>query len=198
MQKIRQAIEEFRDLPSRNKIGALAFLFFLFLFAFFVTIFYWRMRTPRPSSPSQTPPPVTKKEPALATLSLVPENQTVKAGSTFLVTINFKTGDYKVDTVDAVLSFDPKLLAVEKISPGMFFAEYPIKKWQDGQVMLTGTIGAQGKQTGGAKGEGALGTIKFKALTPGSASVRFAKNSLVVTKGKNVLGKTKGAVFEIY
>jgi len=102
-----------------------------------------------------------------------------------------------VDAVDAVLTFDPKILTVEEISPGMFFADYPVRKWQDNKIMLTGTIGAEGKQVGGVKGEGDLGTITFKAKRAGSTSVNFDQSSLVVTEGQNVLGETKGGSFEI-
>lgn len=197
MKQVRQAWEEFLALPQKNKAGVGLFLFFLFVFGFFVTVFYWRIKSP----PRQIPTPATivQKQPSLATLSLVPQEQTVKAGQSFLVTINFKTGDYKVDTVDAVLTFDPEILTVEEISEGMFFADYPIKKSESGRVILTGTIGAEDKQKGGAKGEGAMGTIKFRTLVAGSARVNFDKEaSLVAVQGENVLGETKGAVFEIY
>lgn len=197
MKQLSQAWEEFLALPKKNKVSVGLFLFFLFIFGFFVTVFYWRIKSPRKTAPL-TQAPTTQKQPNLATLSLVPQEQTVKAGQTFLVTINFKTGDYKVDTVDAVLNFDPEILTVEEISEGMFFADYPIKKSESGRVILTGTIGAEDKQKGGAKGEGAMGTIKFRTLVAGSARVNFDNNSLVVVQGENVLGETKGAVFEIY
>ena len=198
MKQIRQAYQEFLALPQKNKAGVGFLLFFLFVFGFFVTVFYWKIKTPGKKAPL-TQAPVVQKQPVMASLSLVPNSQTVKAGQSFLATINFKTGDYKADTVDAVLIFDPKILTVEEISEGMFFADYPIKKIDKGKVMLTGTIGAEEKQVGGAKGEGALGTVKFKALTAGSVSVNFDKEaSLVAVQGENVLGETKGAVFEIY
>ena len=199
MRKLRQVIDEFMILPDKSKLGVVGLLFFVFVFGFFGTVFYWRMKGPRETAPS-TQIPFVKEEPKsnLASLSLVPKSQSLKTEDTFLVTINFKTGDNKVDTVDAVLTFDPELLTVEEISEGMFFAEYPIKKIEDGKVMLTGTIGASGKQVGGAKGEGALASVTFKALKAGSANVSFDKASLVASKGKDVLGETKGAVFEIY
>jgi len=146
-------------------------------------------------------PPAIKEEvsvPASASLTLVPEKQIIKSGESFLVTINFKTGDYKVDVVDAVLTFDPKILAVEKISNGSFFADYPVKKWEEGKVILTGTIGTEGKQPGGVKGQGPLGSITFKAKSSGSTDINFDQSSLVVTEGTNVLEETKGASFEIY
>ena len=197
MKQVRQAWGEFLALPQKNKVGVGLFLFFLFIFGFFATVLYWRIKTPKKTAPL-TQAPVVKKEPSLASLSLVPQERAVKVGQSFLVTIKFKTGDYKVDTVDAVLNFDPEILAVEEISEGMFFADYPIKKSESDRVILTGTIGAEDKQKGGAKGEGALGTIKFRTLMAGSARVNFDNNSLVVVQGENVLGETKGASFEIY
>jgi hypothetical protein len=178
-------------------------LLFLFIFVFSATIFYWR-KTPPPSEIIKNDTPLLKKQPTpaaksnFASLSLVPEKQTVKNGQTFLVTINFKTGDFKVDTVDAVLIFDPKILTVEKISEGMFFADYPVKKWEDNKIFLTGTIGAEDKQAGGVKGQGAVGSIIFKAKAAGSTQVSFDQSSLVAREGENVLGETKGATFEIY
>jgi len=196
MKQFSQAYQEFLALPKKNKAGVSVLLFFLFVFGFFITVFYWRMKTPRQKIPQEAP--FVEEKPSLASLSLVPKNQSLKMGDAFLVTINFKTGDNKVDTVDAVLTFDPEILTVEEISEGMFFAEYPIKKIEDGKVMLTGTIGAGDKQVGGAKGEGALASITFKALKAGSANVSFDNSSLAVVQGENVLGETSGASFEIY
>jgi len=197
MKKIRHAYQEFLALPRKNKLGVGLLLSVVFVFAFFVTVFYWRIKTPSPKLPQAVP--LVKKQPVPASLSLVPQSQTIRAGESFLVTINFKTGDYKADTVDAVLVFNPEVLAVEKISEGMFFADYPITKIGEGKVILTGTIGAEEKQPGGAKGEGALASISFRALTTGVADVNFDKTaSLVAVQGENVLGETKGAVFEIY
>ena len=197
MRKLRQAYQEFLALPRKNKAGVGVLLFFLFVFGFFATVFYWRIKSPGKKAPL-TQTPIVQKQPLMASLGLVPESQTIKAGQTFLVTINFKTGDYKVDTVDAVLNFDPQILVVEEISLGMFLAEYPIKKIEDGKVYLTGTIGAGDKQVGGAKGEGALASVTFKALKTGSANVSFDNSSLAVVQGENVLGETSGASFEIY
>jgi len=196
MKQLSQAWEEFLALPRKNKAGVGVLLFFLFVFGFFVTVFYWRMKTPRQKVPQEAP--FVEEKSSLASLSLVPKNQSLKMGDTFLVTINLKTGDNKVDTVDAVLTFDPEILTVEEVSEGMFFAEYPIKKIEDGKVMISGTVGAQDKQVGGAKGEGALASITFKALKADTVNVAFDKTSLVVVKGKDVLGETKGASFEIY
>ena len=195
MNKLSQAWKEFLALPRKNKAGVGVLLFFLFVFGFFITVFYWRIQN-ESKAPQEIP--LIQQEPSLASLSLVPKNQSVKAGDAFLVTINLKTGNNRVDTVDAVLTFDPGLLSVEEISEGMFFAEYPIKKIEEGKIMLTGTIGASDKQTGGAKGEGALASITFKALKAGIAKVDFDKNSLMVVKGKDVLGETSGGSFEIY
>ena len=139
-----------------------------------------------------------KEQPNLASLTLVPQSQMVKKGETFLVSVNINTGDYKVDTADVVLIFDPQILTVEKISESLFFANYPIKKWEDGKVMITGTIGPEESQTGGIKGEGPLATVTFKALTDGVAQVNFDANSLVASQGQNVLGKTEETKYEIY
>jgi len=188
-------------MKKTNKRVIVVVLFFIFLLSFTATILYWRIKAPSSKVVKEEPNLVKKEEPPvpiLASLTLIPEQQTIKVDQTFLVTINLNTGDYKTDTVDAVLTFDPKVLTVEKISPGMFFADYPIKKSEDGKIMLTGTIGAEDKQVGGAKGEGALGTITFKAKGKGSTTVDFDQNSLVVNEGENVLGETKGANFEIY
>lgn len=197
MKQISQAWQEFLALPRKNKLGVGVLLFVLFFFSFLATTYYWRIITPRPkllpSLPFVKKPLVNK-----ASLSLAPQSQTLKAGQTFWVSINLKTGDYKVDTVDVVLNFDPNLLAVEEISPGMFFADYPVKKIEKGKIILTGTIGAEEKQVGGVKGEGSTGSLKFRVLSSGSTQVNFDKASLVASKGENVLGETKGAKFEIY
>ena len=197
MKKLLQAWQEFLVLPRQNKMGVGVLFFFVFVFGFLGTVFYVRIKGPRETAP-QEKIPFVEEGPSLASLSLVPKNQSLKMGDTFLVTINFKTGDNKVDTVDAVLTFDPEVLVAEEISEGMFFAEYPIKKIEDGKVYLTGTIGAGDKQVGGAKGEGALASITFKALKTGSVNVSLDQTSLVAVKGEDVLGETRGASFEIY
>ena len=197
MKKIRQVLDEILILPAKSKLGIAGLLLLTLIFAFFATLLYWRIKVPRPSAPKKEIPFV-KKEPNLASLTLVPESRTLNVGDSFLVTIHLKTGDFKDDTVDAVLNYDPKILAVEDLSEGMFFAESPIKRWKDGKIFLTGTIGASEKQIGGAKGEGAIGTISFRALASGSTSVDFDQSSIVATKGENVLGEVRGARFEIY
>lgn len=200
MKKICPFWHEFLLLPIKSKLGVTFLLFFCFIVGLLVSFSYWRIVLPPSVQTALEKAPFVPKEekPTLASLALVPEKQSVKTNQSFSVTINLRTGDYKVDTIDAVLKFDPKVLKVEKVSEGMFFAEYPVKRWKDDKVYLTGTIGISGKQAGGTKGEGPFGTVTFKALSTGSAIVNFDQSSLVVAKGENVLGETKGASFEIY
>ena len=200
MKKLSQAWKEFSVLPKKNKIGAGLLLFFLFILTFFAAVTYQKTKSFRsqPVPGTETQAPASQEKANLAVLSLSPVNQRVKAGKTFTVTINLKTNNNRVDTVDAILLFDSQILSIEEVSKGIFFAEYPIKKIEDGKVILTGTIGSRDKQEGGVKGEGAMGSITFKALKVGKANVSFDNNSLAVVQGKNVLGETSGATYEIY
>lgn len=191
---------------AKNKLGVAVFLFFTFVFGFGVSILYGRMTlAPVKSLPGpeevplvEVPSPTITKAPTLASLTLVAEKQEVKSGQKFSVTITLNTGDFEADAVDAVLQYDTKVLAVEKISEDLLFAEYPIKKWKDGKVFLTGVAGVKKEQVGGIRGEGAMGEITFKAISSGSTQVNFDPSSIVAFKGKNVLGETKGVIIQIY
>jgi hypothetical protein len=199
MKHFKKGLKEFSSLPNEKKLTIFFLLFFLFVFSFFVSILYWQKQSsPLPLKAERAVPVIDKTQSDLASLSLAPQNQMVKEGETFLVTVNINTGDYNVDTVDVVLTFDPQILSVEEISQGLFFANYPIKKWEEGKVIITATIEPEQSQIGGIKGEGPFATITFKALTDGVAQVNFDNNSLVAAQGENVLGKTEETKYEIY
>lgn len=199
MRKIKEVWEQILALPAKSRLGITGLLFFVFIISFMGTLLYWRMKTPKAKPPLPKPvstPP--KGEVKKASLSLVPNQKELKVGQTFSLGIEIKTGDFKVDTVDVILSFDPSLLMVEKITPGQFFAEYPIQKKEKGKILLTGTVGISGKQKGGVKGRGDFASVTFRTLASGSAKIYFdQKRTVVASRGENVLGEAVGGEYEI-
>ncbi len=107
-------------------------------------------------------------------LRMVPEELTVAPGDTFEVTLEARALD-PVSHLPATLTFDPEVLAVEKVTPGAFLggpdaAQVLADSSTPGRLV----IGASrlGKVAGVA-GEGVVARIEFRALAAGAAKLAF-------------------------
>jgi len=190
-------LKRFESLPSKNKLTVVVVLFAVFIFAVVASSLYLGRASQPFKLPlsSQLAPSIAPKK---ASLSLVPRQGTITKGETFIVGINFNTGDYRVDTADCVLQYDPNVLKVNKVFPGIFFAQYPRKGFEKDKVYLTGTSGAAGEQVGGVKGKGSFGSIEFKVVGTGETTLKFVKEeTIIVSKGENVLGEISDGTYTI-
>jgi len=185
-------LKQFLCLSPVRKLGVLLVLFFTFLLGLGAFSFYLRQTS------KVKPPASSQNLPKKATFSLLPQTRTINKGETFIIGVNFDSGDYKVEAADCILGYDPKALQVTKVSSGLFFAQYLEKEAKDGKILITGTIGMTGQQKGGVKGKGPFGSIELKALGIGTTNLSFVKGETIVASGgKNVLGETQGGVYTI-
>jgi len=193
---IKKDLKRFLALSPLSKLGVFLILLFSLFLGIGAVCLYWHYYLPEESPPFFPKTVSTLKAPKKASFSLIPQNMTVSKGETFSVGVNLDSGDYRIEAADCVFAFDPKVLSVIKVSPGLFFAEYPKKETKDGKILLTGTIGVTGKQKGGVKGQASFGSIKFKALKTGSVALTFLRTETIVASGgENILGEVKDGVY---
>ena len=105
---------------------------------------------------------------------MVPVDLAVAPGDTFEVTLEARALD-PVSHLPVTLTFDPKVLAVEKVTPGIFLGGPDAAKvLADSSTPGRLVIGASrlGK-TAGVAGEGVVARIEFRALAAGSGDLRF-------------------------
>ncbi len=105
---------------------------------------------------------------------MVPVDLAVAPGDTFEVTLEARALD-AVSHLPMTLSYDPKVLAIEKVTPGIFLGgPEAAKVLADSSTPGRLVIGASrlGKVAGVA-GEGVVARIEFRALAAGSGGLRF-------------------------
>lgn len=147
--------------------------------------------------------PSQNKSSKMAVLSLDPSSGSFKVGQEFEVKIILDTGDYETDAADIRLSFEPKILAVTKISQGKIYDDYPAKRvdLERGVVIINGVASIASS----FKGREVFATISFKGLKPGKTDLIFefaplstTDSNVVATRiAKDVLGEIEGASLEI-
>lgn len=185
---------QFCGLSKGKKLAVGLVLAVAFFFGLFFASFYGKMSLNKVKLPVS--PQVSPQAPKRASFTLVPQSGRVNLAETLVVGINFDSGDYRVEAADCALQYDPKILSVSKVSPGLFFAEYPKKEAKEGTVFLTGTIGVEGQQKGGVKGQGPFGSIEFKAIVTGNTTLSFVKGeTIIASQGENVLGEVEDGTY---
>ncbi len=107
---------------------------------------------------------------------MVPEKIAVAPGDTFEVTLEARALD-PVSHLPLTLSFDPEVLAVEKVTPGAFLggpeaAQVLADSSTPGRLVLGAS--RLGKVAGVA-GEGVVARIEFRALKAGSGALAFVE-----------------------
>jgi hypothetical protein len=107
--------------------------------------------------------------PTDASLSFSPTSGTYSTGDEFQVQLNLSTGQYAIDSVDAVINYDPLDLEVVKIDDGIVFPSYTKSPTSSGTYNITGQINPA--STIGLRGNNLLfSTITFKALRESSST----------------------------
>ncbi len=138
----------------------------------------------------------TSPQPAVR-LWLVPGRLAVSAGDTFEVTVQAEAGQ-PVSHLPLSLSFDPKVLAVEKVEAGDFLGTAA-----ESQVMSDAgrpgdlVIGASrlGK-VAGVKGKGTVARITFRAVAAGSSELGFEGKALDASL-RPLAVRTRSAMVEV-
>lgn len=126
------------------------------------------------------------------TFSLNPSFGKIKIGQVFPVTIVINANNKTISGADAVLFYESdKLTPENEISIGTIFPEYPLIKInaEKEKISITGTMTNSGQQP--FSGQGVFATIRFKAISEGSAKVKFDFTK-GVTSDSNIVDKTTG------
>lgn len=159
--------------------------------------------------PVQTSTVVEKPRLSSATLALQTASTQVEVGQEIPVDVVLDTDGALVDGVDAIISFDSALLNVQPVTVdgksvpvkvGVLFNDYPQNALEDGQITLSGI-----SDSTGYSGKGILGTIVFKAIKQGSASVKIEyspddtieSNVILSRAAKDILGNVLDLALDI-
>lgn len=140
-----------------------------------------------------------------ASFSLLPASGTYRIGDFFDVAVNLNTGGEQTSGADSILLYEPEKLEAQGITTGSVYSSYPIKSINStaGKISISGIIS---DATSSFSGEGVFASIKFKALTSGTTTLRFdfepgqptdsniAKKG---TQGEDILNSVANATYTI-
>lgn len=108
---------------------------------------------------------------ASAYLALGQLPTTIPVGKEFKLPINVSSGGRETIGTDAVIQFDPKVLAVTKVNPGKAYSVYPPTLVDidnvHGKVSFSGTAGFQTPKIA----EGLFGEVFFRPKKPGMTKI---------------------------
>lgn len=105
---------------------------------------------------------------AASTLLLNPPFSNVKQGDDLKLDVVLNGQDEMVDGVDAVLTYDVNVLSVKSIKEGAFFAAYPAKKDDGGQIRITALAPKEGVKI---FGDIVVASIDFEVLDTSQTKV---------------------------
>ncbi len=123
-----------------------------------------------------------------ATFSFSPDTNSVATGESFNLDVLIAPNGEDLDTVRVVVSYPASMLEVTSYSLGSLF---PSTSPGNSINNTTGTL-SQGafKTGGGVSSSGTVGTITFRALSAGTASVTFGSTSRAISAGDEKLSIT--------
>ena len=131
------------------------------------------------------------------TLSVDPKESSVKEKTQETLSVNVNTGKDKIAALELHISFDPKLVKVESIAPGVFFEKASvIHKEIDNKagtvVFVFGSIEPK-------NGSGEAATLRLTTLSTGIAKVNLSSETEVAALGKtyNVVKEISGATLTV-
>src|SRR3989338_1314293 len=107
-------------------------------------------------------------------------NVSLKPGDTFSINVTVDSGSDQITSAVAHIVFDASLLEAQSVTPGPFFPSV-IQNITAGKVSISGLVNSPGTyQTG----SGTLGSITFKALKSGTASLSFYCQPILYNSSK--------------
>lgn len=136
-----------------------------------------------------------------AVLYVSPNSGTIPIGNTFTVSFYVNTNGNFINAVQTKILFPPEKLQIVSPSTGKscleIWLKQPTYSNSEGWLELSGGISAPGINTDSCL----LLTVTFRAKEIGTASLRFdtvrSKVLLADGKGTDVLGQTRGGVYEL-
>lgn len=139
-----------------------------------------------------------------ALLSFSPAQKVVKVGEEFDVELLLDTKGVKTSGTDVIVSYDPTVVEVLSVRPGLLYQKYPLNEVDAAGGKIGFSAVATPPKT--FSGNGTLAYLKLKALKTGTAAFRieFTKgettDSNVVqaqSGGKDVLDKVINAYYSV-
>lgn len=130
----------------------------------------WFLVNSAQSKPTPTPSVITKPVAPPTAVTLTSLKTEYKKGEKITVAINISSSK-KVDGVDLIITYDPKVLSAQPATLGIIFSDYP----QNTADATLGKVSVSGITTrpGGVIPEGNFGTISFVAKTAGVTKIAF-------------------------
>lgn len=103
-------------------------------------------------------------------ITLTSEGTQYRVGGEISVSVNISSSE-KVDGVDLIISFDPKVLTAKEASLGSIFSDYPQNRVDNisGRVAISGIT----SQAGGVIPQGEFGKLNFTAKAAGTTKISF-------------------------
>ncbi|MBM4401643.1 MAG: hypothetical protein FJ044_00145 [Candidatus Cloacimonetes bacterium] len=133
---------------------------------------------------------------AVATLNIIPNQQSLSAGEEVELIIAVDTNGEAVNTVTANLSYPTDILEFVNLNLQDSFAKIWFEKKTSlpGEIRLTGSL-----PTPGFAGQGAFAKLTFRAKEKGKAQIAFTSNSAVFRNldSLNILGQTENGLVEV-
>lgn len=133
-----------------------------------------------------------------ASLNLSPVNGNFNVGDSISIRLRVSTPGESINAISSVLNYSNNTLSLSSISKsGSIISLWPVEPSfsnQSGRITLEGVI-----LNGYSGSAGNVVTLNFKAISEGSAYVRFAGGSVLANDGQgtNVLTSSNGASFQI-
>ena len=153
----------------------------------FLVCFTLLSSSSKPARESQPTQKAGENRVTTTILSLSPDSLSLKAKTALPVSVNINTGKDKVAAVKLVITFDPKIVKVDSVSPSTFFVKSSIlHKEIDNKTgiaqLVVGSIEPK-------SGTGEVALVKITALKDGDPALKISKDSEASAIGKtyNVL-----------
>lgn len=151
---------------------------------------------PQPTAPTQAA--------TGALLSFSPAQKTVKIGEEFDVELTLDTKGVETSGTDVIINFDPTLVQILNVRPGLLYQEYPVNEIDS----TAGKIGfsAVAIPPKAFSGKGTLAYLKLKGLKAGTAAltIEFTRGETtdsnvvqVESGGKDILDKVISAYYSV-
>jgi len=108
-----------------------------------------------------------------AAFSFNPEGVDVSAGQTVTVDVIIDTAGIGVVGADAVIIYDPRLVAITKVDPGKIFADYPLAAFDNsaGKAQLSGIVSSVNDLY---SGKGTFGSLTIQGISEGNTELDFS------------------------
>ncbi len=151
---------------------------------------------PQPAAPTQAA--------TGALLSFSPAQKITKVGEELDIELYLDTKGIKTSGTDVLVSYDPAVVEVLEVRPGLLYQKYPLNEIDVAGGKIGFSAVAEPPKT--FSGKGVLAYLKLKALKTGTAtfSIEFTKgettDSNVVqaqSNGKDILDKVINAYYSI-